>query len=165
MTPLGANSTKAMHIKLHARGHSNTTWTQFCPLLTTIYLYFHLELGQKFAIFVSPATSSCPRNNWMPPQSLFLNHYHEPIVVIWNSIVGVHTQCSFIETSSKRPLDYLLIMVRNFLIELVWTFSVISCICKVEPKSYWSRMRIDIFFRAWNKLNIQNVSKRYLEIV
>ena len=164
MTPVGANSTKAMHIRStqgdiqRLRGPN---FAHFWPPSTYIFT-LNLDKNLQFLDHLPPllvhVIIECP-------PKVFFYHYHEPIIVIWNSIVGVHTQCSFIETSSKRPLDYLLIMVRNFLIELVWTFSVISCICKVEPKSYWSRMRIYIFFRAWNKLNIQNVSKRYLEIV
>ena len=47
-------------------GHSMTTWTQFCPFLTTTYFYvdiFNPGRGQKWRFFGPPTTSSCPRSH------------------------------------------------------------------------------------------------------
>ena len=49
-----------------------TTWTQFCPFLTTTYLHvdiFKLEHGQNLAFFEAPTTIFCPRSHWMTPYS------------------------------------------------------------------------------------------------
>ena len=50
------------------RGHSTTTWTEFChfwppPTLREQFLY----RGQKQTFFDPLPPSSCPRSYWMPP--------------------------------------------------------------------------------------------------
>ena len=51
-----------------------TTWTQFCPVLTTTYIHvdiFKLKHGQKLAFLGPPITSSCPHS---PPQFDFISY-------------------------------------------------------------------------------------------
>ena len=55
---------------LWVRGHSTTTWTEFChfwPPLPLSGQFLYPERGQKQPFFDSLPHSSCPRSYWMPP--------------------------------------------------------------------------------------------------
>ena len=60
-------------LSFRIRGHSTTTWTEFCHFLTPppAWTFFYPERGQKQSFFDSLPPSSCPRSYWMPPYSFF----------------------------------------------------------------------------------------------
>ena len=70
----------------HARGHSMTRWTQFCPFLTTTYLYvdiFNPKRGQKSRFF-----------DHLPPLIVHVVIECPPIFAsishIWYGLSGLH---------------------------------------------------------------------------
>ena len=60
-----------------SRGHSTTTWTEFCHFLTPLPLrrpFLYPKRGKKQTFFDPLPPSSCPRSYWRVWSKIYLKH-------------------------------------------------------------------------------------------
>ena len=107
------------------RGHSTTTWTEFCHLLTPPLRgqFFYSEHGQKQTFFDPLPPSSCPRSYWMVP-------YPPCKTMDWTLLsFHLHTHLSSVHPRTKKENYFFLLSMSPYIKQEIY-----------ETFPYWSRV-------------------------
>ena len=110
---------------IKVRGHSTTTWTEFCHFLTPPLRgqFLYPKRGQKKTFFDPLPPSSCPRSYWMPPNWIHPNFNLYEYKYFYDYQPPV----------DRKPINFTWLILSVTVRFLPWKYNVVRSRCTAAP--------------------------------